>query len=65
MLLNSIVVYRGNPEAPLAQQERKLKAAAAKRKEVSHPVPLAKVEFYVLERFIMLPEGFSNYSFVP
>jgi len=27
LLLDSIVVYRGNLEAPLAQQERKLKAA--------------------------------------
>ena len=42
MLLDSIVVYRGNPEAPLAKQERKLKAAAARRKEVNRVNQLTK-----------------------
>jgi hypothetical protein len=36
------VVYRGNPEAPLAQRERKLKAAAARRKEVNRVNQLTK-----------------------
>jgi putative transposase len=42
--LRPVDYYRGNPEALLAERERKLKAAAAKRKEVNRLSELTRIE---------------------
>ncbi len=38
--------------------------ATSKRKEVFYSMPLAKVEPYALESFIVLPEGLSDYFLI-
>jgi transposase InsO family protein len=42
--LRPVDYYRGNPEALLAERERKLKAAAARRREVNRLNELTKIE---------------------
>ena len=50
--LRPVDYYRGNPEALLAERKRKLKAAAARRKEVNRLIDLtkSKVEVYHFAR---------------
>ena len=50
--LRPVDYYRGNPEALLAERKRKLKAAAARRKEVNKLIDLtkSKVEVYHFAR---------------
>ena len=45
--LRPVDYYRGNPEALLAERKWKLKAAAARRKEVNRLVDSAKTRFGV------------------
>jgi hypothetical protein len=42
--LRPVDYYRGNPEALLAERERKLKAAVAKRKKVNRLSELTRIE---------------------